>query len=298
METLGLPTSFNTTCPRCGKLNEVTSPFCERCRADIRGYDWSIKGSRPCLYCDYTGRMSEEHVFGNWIYRKYCRTGGTFDHELRRPVHIGFDQPQEFKSRIIPTRPPYGAVVYNVCSSCNNGWMSTLHMQAGRLLDELAAGHFRPLSKVEQDLVSRWTAMVSINLHCHGRFLATSRNQRESLAQGQVSSGWRVWIGRSAHPGWGGNHHTRVGPLQIQIVEDRFIPFVSCFFCIEHFWVRTLCTYTEGLLDILMFMEGISEKIDNFFQIWPSNQFNYLQFLRGWDSPSIARLQNELFPTD
>src|SRR4051794_11471516 len=71
---------------------------------------------KTCVFCGSGGKLTGEHVFGDWLSRiglsteSVLQAAGPLNRSLRR---MGVTR-------------PFGWTVRDVCGPCNNGWMSRL----------------------------------------------------------------------------------------------------------------------------------------------------------------------------
>ncbi|MCW0405535.1 hypothetical protein NB689_002095 [Xanthomonas sacchari] len=267
-ENLGIQPS---KCPQCNKLAKEDVPFCERCNFDLR-YGVLDRGkASKCIHCKKREILSDEHIFPDWLSKKYPRRNKRTSHRLNRPSHHRFgEKPKIYSVASVRQGDPYITKVSNVCKSCNNGWMSDLQNQAKGMIECLAEGEWPNLIEGDCNILSRWVAMVSINFQCYARILNATVHQRETLMSGSMPSGWRVSIGSMKTTESAGHSFHRSIQVPFQIKEDEFLRIDSTYFCIEHVAFHALSSICDQLLDL-----GMKYGVGNFSlptrEVWPFN---------------------------
>ena len=99
-----------------------------------------------CAFCGFDGKLTGEHVFGDWI----ARLSLTSD---RIPHGAG---PLNRLGRDLGTRPPFRQAVQDVCGRCNSGWMSGLEAIAQRVLSPLILGRPHVVEPADQAPITAW----------------------------------------------------------------------------------------------------------------------------------------------
>jgi hypothetical protein len=108
-----------------------------------------------CVFCGFSGKLTGEHVFGDWL----TRIGLGLEpvpHAAGRLNRIG---------RGLGVRPPFRQTVRDVCGACNHGWMSRLELAAQRGLTPFILGEFGTIGPDDQGLIAAWvqkTALVAM----------------------------------------------------------------------------------------------------------------------------------------
>jgi hypothetical protein len=108
-----------------------------------------------CVFCGFTGKLTGEHVFGDWL----TRIGLDLEpvpHAAGRLNRIGRD---------LGVRPPFRQTVRDVCGTCNHGWMSRLELAAQRVLSPFILGMSGTIAPEDHGLVAAWvhkTALVAM----------------------------------------------------------------------------------------------------------------------------------------
>jgi hypothetical protein len=102
---------------------------------------------KTCVFCGVPGRLTEEHVFPNWL--RKCGYDG-----------VGLQETND----VIQLRGVFSSKVKIVCASCNNGWMSRLEQEAKPLLIHLfkSFGRSIPLDEAAQLTLARWAFKTAV----------------------------------------------------------------------------------------------------------------------------------------
>jgi hypothetical protein len=86
--------------------------------------------TRACIFCGAEGRLTGEHVFGDWLSRIGL---------VSEPVGHAAG-PLNRNLRDLGVTPPFQRTVRDVCAQCNNGWLSRLETIAHRVPTPLHPG--------------------------------------------------------------------------------------------------------------------------------------------------------------
>jgi hypothetical protein len=120
-----------------------------------------IKKRKTCAFCGISGKLTGEHVFGDWLSRigldvSECQFGtGPLN---RSPRDLGASK-------------AFARTVRDVCSHCNNGWMSNLESVAHRVLTPFILGNPGSISKEDTAAIAAWiqkTALVGMLVSSEG----------------------------------------------------------------------------------------------------------------------------------
>ncbi len=257
-------------CPRC--RNEVSSsPFCQRCGFDLHHGSPKAITSGSCLYCDFFGSLSKEHIYGKWIHERYPKPVEQRYHQLARPVALEFFGENNMDRNTESHRGSgYSVFVPNVCEGCNNGWMSQLHIQAKPIVSRFTDGFWPNLSSAEAEIFSRWLAMVTINIESKARIPTISAIQRQQLRNGAVPDGFQIAIGRIkdlADPGFS-FHRALKAP--IYEISD-YMTLQSTVFCIEALAVHAMSAGDDRRLDLARVTTGFGDTTLKRV-VWPRNE--------------------------
>lgn len=156
---------------------------------------------RVCIFCRAAGKLTDEHIWGQWI-KQYVPATTNKHHfvDVRVPVpgqHLA-------STPRIRAGDPLNAKVAVVCANCNSGWMSRMQEAAKPHLIPLFDGRWPELSTPNQITIAKWVAMATMTAEHISRNrsqITESQARRESLMNGHIPEGWRIWIGRLRHPG-------------------------------------------------------------------------------------------------
>ena len=110
---------------------------------------------RACIFCGFSGKLTAEHVFGDWLNRL------GFGEERTR----GGAGPLNRSLRDLGLARPFSRTVKTVCAQCNNGWMSQLEVVAARALSPLVVGTAVAVDPADAAALTAWvqkTALVSM----------------------------------------------------------------------------------------------------------------------------------------
>ena len=273
MKTLGIkPPLRPSKCPACKLDFEVSLPFCRQCGLDLDYGTPTRVANGQCIYCGTDCRFSREHVYGKWIKGRFGSRFTSVTHTLSRPeLFVDVWTPTAIHTR--SERHPgglYDQVVLNVCEGCNNGWMSQLHVAASPLVTELATATWRIFSPEDLKLLTRWIAMVTINLQCRARQLTSTEHQRRQLFDGDVPSGWRVYAGTMLDDRHGGKHFNRAMATAIEMGDGAFLPLTSCYFVIERAAFFSFSSIGDFTLEAALMSSGANGRDMPLRQLHPS----------------------------
>lgn len=151
---------------------------------------------RRCAFCGAAGPLTKEHVFGDWLSRLGLDPGPV-QHLAGALNRLGKD---------LGTGPMFARTVRNVCSTCNNGWMSALERTAQRALGPLILGEQGTIAADEQGALALWaqkTVMVAMLVSSeaeraagHGLAASEYRTLYQLRDQARALPASTVWIGR------------------------------------------------------------------------------------------------------
>jgi hypothetical protein len=251
------------TCPRCQTNTGAAEPFCITCGFDLRHGNPIRESDGKCFYCEHVGKLSEEHIFGKWLLRRYPKALDKRTHELARPSKLEIGNGDTFKIKVEADRPQaYAQAVRNVCVACNTGWMSTLHKEAASIVSRFAEGLWPRLTDAEALIFARWVVMVAINLDFKARIAVITPAQGRLLKDGDMPPGFQISIGKMAQNHGGYSFHRSFGGFGI-IAQ-------STIFCIESLAIHVLATIGNGSLQLLQYT-GNSAELHLSREIWPTN---------------------------
>jgi hypothetical protein len=165
------------------------------------------RGPRECLFCGETKRLSEEHVFGQWLQK--LGFAGPGAEELIEDA--------ESRLRILRQGNPLNKRLRIVCEECNGGWMSRLEESAKSLLIEM----FDPSSSItlnesDQLVLARWAFKSVAVISQLGSIKSFPlAHCRELYTTGNPPILSQIWIGTA---------DMRVMELGTQIVASHWEP--------------------------------------------------------------------------
>ena len=143
-----------------------------------------------CWFCDRTtGTRSKEHIFPQWLLRHHDAMDERV-HPIRISIPLGGVVASERGER--PLRSHFNG---EVCSNCNNGWMSALEVAATPILTRGPRHGF--ISSDDALTLARWFAKTAVNLNVSQPFrLLVDSEARHGLAT-SIPSGFEVHLFRS-----------------------------------------------------------------------------------------------------
>ncbi|WP_216898412.1 hypothetical protein [Nocardia alni] len=223
----------------------------------------AVQTKKTCAFCGVPSRLTEEHIFGDWL-RKLGYNG----EGLRE---IG-DPP------IVQRGGPFTKKVKIVCASCNNGWMSRLEQDTKPLLIRLFRSHGRsiPLETDAQLTLARWafkTAVVCAYSDKSQLELIPKEHRREFYENDEPPRHVGVRMGMSTVPPLDPSKGEHVAAYSLTPIEGTPITDDST---INFSLYRITICLLNVVFCILGHMETIpmKEQIDNKFRsitmpIWP-----------------------------
>jgi hypothetical protein len=149
-----------------------------------------------CAFCGFSGKLTGEHVFGDWL----SRIGLDLE-----PTPHGAG-PLNRLGQELGVRPPFRQKVKDVCATCNHGWMSKLEVIAQRVLTPLILGEPSEIAATDAGAVTAWVQKTALTA-----MLVSSEMAREAgygLPASKYHALWtlrnkaqplpasRFWVGR------------------------------------------------------------------------------------------------------
>lgn len=165
---------------------------------------------RACAFCGRGGKLTDEHVWQQWISRALRQLAGVAESE--RPfVMLG---QYERRVREIDVMAP-------ICGDCNTRWLAALEQDAQRLLAPPVTGNNATLGRKEQALTATWAVKTALMLDLsRGSEAIIPLGFYRDFAQRRTPlSGMYVWIAGYAGPSPAGGARK---PLWVDI--DRSEP--------------------------------------------------------------------------
>jgi hypothetical protein len=167
-----------------------------------------------CAFCGFAGKLTGEHVFGDWL----TRIGLVLE-----PVEHGAG-PLNRIGRSLGVRPPFRQTVKDVCAGCNNGWMSQLEVVARRVLTPFILGEPGEIAAADAAAIAMWTQKTALTA-----MLVASQEERDAgygLPASEYRELWTLrdkieplpasqfWLGRyEGDRGW----DVRVTPFAVTV---------------------------------------------------------------------------------
>lgn len=122
-----------------------------------------------CMFCDRTGPLSDEDVFPKWLGRRLHKREGakrygmsTFTFNDAGEPLVDDDGQFIVSSRRQTGNLPLPFKLPNICSDCNNGWMSQLESRAIPVMTPLMDGESTNFEVVSQDVLAIWALKTSL----------------------------------------------------------------------------------------------------------------------------------------
>jgi hypothetical protein len=110
-----------------------------------------------CIFCEQDRKRSREDVFPKWLHPLFPLLGEaeylrhlvtpSSDDEHRRPASGVFD-----------------VIVRDICTVCNNGWMSQLEQQVKPILTPMLLDQPRNLTASEQHTLATWATKTALTM--------------------------------------------------------------------------------------------------------------------------------------
>jgi hypothetical protein len=256
-------------CPRCTVSTTDAGPFC-KCGFDLLYGTPKKQKSGTCTYCEHNGKLSAEHIYGDWLRRHYNKPTEVRKHSLKRTVTEKFFSNESLTAQILDSEAkvqPYSVAVFNVCKTCNNTWMSHIHKAAQPIVQKFADGFWPKLSSGEVFALSRWIVMVTINLECHGRVRTITKFQKDELKKGRMPPGFCISAGRMIDAKMGGTSFHRAFKVPIVVGDDHLAGQIS-HFCVENVVFASTSTLGDQTLQLLKFGHVPRQLLPRL--IWPN----------------------------
>jgi hypothetical protein len=272
---LKIPVKIPKLCPQCQMATAEIIPFCSRCGYDIRHHSFN-RDRGKCIYCANIGKLTKEHVFGEWLSQHYPSELKPVVQRLRRPetLELFTDKDPSLHVRFLKPRMEanYQSKVKNVCASCNNGWMSQIQTKAMPLVKQLADGNSQKLTLEESKTLSLWAVMVSINLECHAHMPHTLQYQMDALKEATMPAGWRVYAGLLPSNENANYSYTAIAHTSVRLSDDVYQVVKFSTFCIERVLFQTISTNGgNNLLHIAKYSVPSLQKPHPLSCIWSSD---------------------------
>jgi hypothetical protein len=212
------------------------------------------ESARRCIFCQDDRRLTNEHIWGDWVTDYVPRTVNKHDH-----ANVQAPKPGEPDPPIVRIRAgdPLSSHVRVVCGPCNNGWMSQLQEAAKAHLIPLFAGQSGVIEAAPRTAIAAWIAMATMTGEYISRDptrIAVTQSDRDWLMNvGTAPKDWRIWIGRYQRRLWPGQWvHSTFPVLETEYlpstltVDDRHPTLQTTAFVIGQLFVFAMsCVYPE-----------------------------------------------------
>jgi hypothetical protein len=147
-----------------------------------------------CAFCGVVGKLSGEHVFGDWLNKIGLDNS---------PTHRGAG-PLNRSPRSLGMASPFKSTVREVCVGCNNGWMSAVEAVASRVLTPMILGKPGAMAAADQVAIAAWvhkTALVGMLVssdeeRAKGYGLPVREYRDLFASRPEPTRCTRFWIGR------------------------------------------------------------------------------------------------------
>lgn len=158
---------------------------------------------RTCIFCQRAGKMSDEHIWGDWLKAHIRPTMNKHNFQAVRINRPGEQTTGEIKLR---TGDPLRSKVKVVCADCNNRWLSEIQNRAKPYLIPLITGQRVALGKEAQEHIATWCAMATMTAEFIDRdptTIAVPQADRDWLGNNRTAPpGWRIWLAHYQRHKW------------------------------------------------------------------------------------------------
>lgn len=214
-----------------------------------------------CIYCGSAGKLTKEHIFGKWM-KAHLKDQNYTKHMQARLMdeNVGvLGRGSLAKSNNISDDS-----LRIVCSSCNNGWMSTIQNKAKNIIPNLMR-HKWILNTPDDVLsVAQWCTMVAISFQFATPDMVSLsfENRKRFMDTLCPPSGMKIYCGFSFYENGTTLNWYRPAQIDPHLNGEKFNAFT--FICrLEGFFFY--CTFVEEPYD--KFQSGI--EFINVRKIWP-----------------------------
>lgn len=261
-------------CPRCKSKVVGKKPYCEKCNLFFNLESGKKITKGKCLYCSYEGVLSQEHVLPDWLSNVFPPENRQSYKRLERPDFIDFSKTSDVNSKFYSqNKTIYDSKVYNVCKECNNGWMSNLQNIAKPFVSSLGRGEWGNFTSTKQSILSRWAAMISLNMHSQLKSIQTNEIGLQRLKNGEMPAGWQIYIARLFDDKLSGNRFCMQGYVPIGVGEEA-LSFNFTYFCIGKVVFLTVNSVGDYIVAHVKYGLPLESIIKDFHfrSIWPKNE--------------------------
>ncbi len=160
-----------------------------------------MKQSRPCIFCGGAG-LSKEHLFADWLRELFPRTN--------KDMHT-FGTTKMWPNYTVERKQGHSGSkkIREVCTVCNNGWISDLDNHAKLIASELIVGKPLRVNPDRQRTLATWLAKISmVGDHIERQRSKVSQEHRSYLRDNlSPPSTWQIWVSSYGGLRW---HHLRM----------------------------------------------------------------------------------------
>jgi hypothetical protein len=110
-----------------------------------------------CIFCGQDRKRSREDVFPKWLHPLFPLLGEA--EYLRRLV-----SPSSRDEHRRPASSVFDVIVRDICTTCNNGWMSQLEQQVKPILMPMLLDQSRTLTAPEQHTLAMWATKTALTM--------------------------------------------------------------------------------------------------------------------------------------
>jgi hypothetical protein len=110
-----------------------------------------------CIFCEQDRKRSREDVFPKWLHPLFPLLGEA--EYLRRLVTPSSDDEHRR-----PASGVFDVIVRDICTTCNNGWMSQLEQQVKPILTPMLLDQQRTLTAPEQHTLATWATKTALTM--------------------------------------------------------------------------------------------------------------------------------------
>jgi hypothetical protein len=280
-------------CPRCKREVLDKKPYCKNCNLFFELEIGKKVTKGKCLYCSYQGILSQEHVLPSWLSNIFPPDTSYSYGKIQRPDFRDFNKIPDVNEKTYERNCSiYDSKVYNVCKECNNGWMSNLQNLAKYIVTKIGKGEWKNSTRTQQSVLSRWIAMISLNMHSQLKSIQTFEIDLQRLKDGEIPSGWQIYVARLLDDKLSGNRFCMQGYVPIAVGETA-LTYNLTYFCIGKAIFLTINSFSDystshikyGQLPIDQILESY-----NFRSIWPKNESALKTKGTGLDPTDILNL--------
>jgi hypothetical protein len=172
---------------------------------------------KPCGFCGARVKLSEEHIFADWL-APYLPDIGPAGHTTSQRMHRipGPKGVAALKMKPLTVKAKRGILqgrrkpvksssLKIVCERCNNGWMSRIQDQVKPILLPMLHGRWpTEISRWDRRILAAWATMFTMVIEfADPATQATTFPDREKFRLNpEPPAGWHVWVGLHSGPLW------------------------------------------------------------------------------------------------